>query len=68
MYFAIETKPNSTMITKIASRAGALAFVRRGFSPETEMYRMPKGWRSPNPLTAQIIIEQGCSLNIHFKR
>lgn len=70
MYYAIDTY--SLSITKLADRAAALKFVKRGVNSSTEIYRMPKGWRSPtriNPENMALIIAiQGKAMDVHFRR
>lgn len=67
MYYAIES--NATII-KLVNRAAALAFVQKGISASTEIYKMPNGWRAPKrvepEIMASIILSQGKAMDIHF--
>lgn len=64
MYYAVE-KSN---ITKLPDHGAALSFVRKGVNSETEIYRMPRGWRGPKPLDPEIIVRQGTAMDVHFRR
>lgn len=64
MYYAVE----NSKITKLPTHGAALSFVRKGASPETEVYRMPRGWRGPKPLDPEIIVRQGTAMDVHFRR
>ena len=64
MYYAVE----NSKITKLPDYGAALSFVRKGVSPETEVYRMPRGWRGPKPLDPQTIVQRGTAMDVHFGR
>ena len=63
MYYAIA---GSTIIP-LVDRNAALRFASNELRPETEIYRMPKGWRGPKPLDKERIETQGTAMDVHFQ-